>query len=62
MEVQEHLALPHHEDRDREVPARVLFLHGVRVLQASFGRGITERSYLARNIFGRRVVGEEEKS
>ena len=38
------------------------FSKGPGIIRASFGRDITERSYLARNIFGRRVVGEEEKS
>jgi hypothetical protein len=38
------------------------FSTGLGIIQASFWRGITERSYLARNIFRRRVVGDEEKS
>ncbi len=30
VKVQEYLPLPHHEDRDREMPAEVFLLHGVQ--------------------------------
>jgi hypothetical protein len=56
--------LPSHTTKTATVKCLLVcsFSTGPGIIQAPFGRGITERSYLTRNIFGRRVVGEEEKS
>jgi hypothetical protein len=47
MAVKENPAFPHHEDRDREMPARMLFFHKVNYKEASFRYGKTKDEHLA---------------
>jgi hypothetical protein len=55
--VEENLALPRHEDRDREVPSRMLSLHEVDYKGEPFGSGITECSRSEDKISRRRATG-----
>jgi hypothetical protein len=44
MAVKENPAFPHHEDRDRKMPARMHFFHEVNYKEVSFGYGVKKAS------------------